>query len=144
LKLRNYLLSQTGLCNTSTKEESDKTNEEISLDQETLDAVRQFGKKVSELLTPIEVEGEVEVTAEEVETMEKADNDTPNHEKMEIDTEVNTAQVKIESGVERDADNVDSEKSRETLTPIVTDDKSGEESNGVVTVKSDGVRVNSH
>ena len=65
LQLRNYLLYHTNLSKKE-EEEGEKTTEEVVPSDETLEAVRDFGKKISTLLASNEVEGEVEVKVEEV------------------------------------------------------------------------------
>lgn len=66
LKLRNHLLYSTKLSKEKEGEESTK-DEEVLPSEETLEAVRNFGKKVSQLLAPPEEPaGEVEVKPEEV------------------------------------------------------------------------------
>lgn len=73
LKLRNFLLARTKLAKQTEAKEGDEDTAEVLPSEETLEAVRKFGKKISELLArtdAVEVEGdvtgEVEVKPEEV------------------------------------------------------------------------------
>lgn len=66
LQLRNYLLYRTKLSNLAEEKEGKGDRKEVTPSDETLESVRQFAKKISEMLAPTEIEGEVEVKAEEV------------------------------------------------------------------------------
>ena len=98
LQLRNFLLYQTNLAQAPAETEGPEANEEVSPSAETLAAVRQFGKKISELLTPAEVEGEVEVEAEEVVEDDKDATVVKAEVVEEEDTEMKTEQAVAEKG----------------------------------------------
>ena len=66
LLLRNHLLYHTNLSKATEENEDEETAKEVIPSEKTLEAVRNFGKKISTLLATTEVEGEVEVKAEEV------------------------------------------------------------------------------
>lgn len=70
LQLRNFLLYQTKLSKGSEDMEDENEKNDVVLSDDTREAVQRFGKKISELLAPVdgdaEVVGEVEVKAEEI------------------------------------------------------------------------------
>lgn len=66
IRLRNHLLYHTSLSKVAEDNENEESAKEVIPSETTLEAVRNFGKKISTLLATTEVEGEVEVKAEEI------------------------------------------------------------------------------
>lgn len=65
LRLRNFLLNETKLAKENKETEDEEGKTELVHSDEALDAVRKFGKKISQLLAPPDA-GEVEVKPEEI------------------------------------------------------------------------------
>ena len=68
LRLRTHLLFHSKLTKETEAKEGEETaaKEEFQPSDGSIESVRKFGKKISQLLAPVEPEGEVEVKVEEV------------------------------------------------------------------------------